>query len=135
MAETASDNHPRKSMTRLYLNLNAGGLALVALGYALIPHTALGSLLSLPLDNVDQVHILRAIMGLYLGLVGFWFFSASRPAYSRTAVVSVVFFMLGLALGRTISIVIDGVPSPLLFGATLVEYGAGGWGMFILRKP
>lgn len=122
-------------MTRLYLNVNAGGLAFVALGYALVPHTALGSLLSLPLDNVDQVHILRAVMGLYLGMVGFWFFSASRPAYSRAAVLSVVFFMLGLALGRTFSIAIDGEPSPLLFGATLVEFGAGFWGMLILRKP
>ena len=122
-------------MTRLYLNLTAGGLAFVALGYALMPHTAIGSLVDLPLGNTDQVHILRAIMGLYLGMAGFWYFSASRPEYSRAAVLTVVFFMLGLAFGRIFSMAVDGMPSPFLTGATLVEIGAGVWGIFILRDP
>lgn len=120
-------------MTRLYLNLAAGGLAVVGFGYALLPHTAIGSLVDLPLDSTDQVHILRGIMGLYLGMVGFWFFSVSRPRYSRAAVLSVVFFMFGLALGRIFSMVVDGMPSPFLIGATVVEIGAGIWGVLILR--
>jgi hypothetical protein len=122
-------------MTRLYLNLTAGGLAFVALGYALMPHTAIGSLVDLPLGNTDQVHILRAIMGLYLGMAGFWYFSASRPESSRAAVLSVVFFMLGLAFGRIFSMAVDGTPSLFLTGATFVEIGAGVWGIFILRDP
>jgi len=122
-------------MTRLYLNVTAGGVALVALGYALAPHTAVGSLLTVSFDRTDQVHIFRAIMGLYLGMVGFWYFSASRPEYSRAAVLSAVLFMLGLALGRIISMVVDGMPSPFLTAATFVEIGAGIWGMMILRGP
>lgn len=122
-------------MARLYLNLAAGGLVFVALGYALAPHTAIGSLVTVSFDNTDQVHIFRAIMGLYLGMVVFWFFSAPRPEYCRAAVLSVVLFMLGLALGRIASMVVDGMPSPFLTGATLVEIGAGIWGIAILRGP
>jgi len=121
-------------MTRLYLMLSAGGVAMVALGYGFAPHTAVGSLVDLPMDNVDQVHILRAVMGLYLGLVCFWFLGASRPIYARAAVMTVVFFMFGLAFGRLASLVLDGMPSPFLLGAIFVELGAGTWGLFILRE-
>jgi len=121
-------------MTRLYLNLTAGGVALVALGYALAPHTAVGSLLTVSFDNIDQIHIFRAMMGLYLGLVAFWFFCASRPAYSRAGVLSAVLFMPGLASGRIVSMVIDGMPSPFLTAATLVEIASGLWGVAILRS-
>jgi hypothetical protein len=122
-------------MTRFYLNMSAGGLAFVALGYALIPHTSVGALVNLSLDTTDQVHILRAIMGLYLGMVCFWFYSASRPQYARAAVLSVVLFMFGLAFGRIFSMVVDGMPSPFLTGATLVEIASGVWGAIILRSP
>ena len=120
-------------MTRLYLMLSAGGVAMVAFGYGLAPHTAVGSLVDLPMDNTDQVHILRAIMGLYLGLVCFWLLGARRPIYARPAVMTVVFFMFGLALGRIASMVLDGMPSPFLVGATCVEIAAGTWGLFVLR--
>lgn len=120
-------------MTRLYLHITAGGLALVAMGYALAPHTALGSLIDLPYEQIDQVHILRGIMGLYLGMVAFWFVAAARPEYSRPAVLSVVLFMLGLASGRIFSMAVDGMPSPFLVGATFVEIGSGVFGILILR--
>jgi Domain of unknown function (DUF4345) len=122
-------------MTRLYLNLVAGGVALVSLWYALAPHTALGSLVTLSFDNIDQVHMLRGVMGLYLGMVAFWFVSASRPEYARAAVLSAVFFMSGLALGRIFSMVVDGLPSAFLVGATFVEIAAAAWGVVVLRGP
>ncbi len=122
-------------MTRLYLMLTAGGLALVAVGYGFAPHTAIGSLVDLPMDSVDQVHLLRAVMGLYLGLACFWLLGASRPTYARAAVMSVVFFMFGLAFGRIASMVFDGIPSLFLVGATGVEIASGTWGLFILREP
>ena len=39
----------------------------------------------------------------------------------------------GLAAARILSIVIDGMPSPMLAGATLVELAAGAWGLAALR--
>ena len=121
-------------MTRLYLNVTAGGLALVALGYALIPHTSVGALVDLRLETADQVHILRAIMGLYLGMVCFWFYAASRPQFARAAVLSVVLFMFGLAFGRMISMAVDGMPSAFLVGATGVEIVSGVLGVLLLRS-
>jgi len=121
-------------MIRLYLGLVAGGVGLVSLWYGLAPHTAVGSLVTLSFDNIDQVHMLRGIMGLYLGMVGFWFVSASRLEYSRAAVLSAVLFMSGLAAGRIFSMVVDGLPSAFLIGATFVEIASAAWGVVVLRN-
>ncbi len=42
--------------------------------------------------------------------------------------------MFGLACGRVISIVVDGIPSILLVGYTVVEITLGVWGVVILKK-
>jgi hypothetical protein len=48
-------------------------------------------------------------------------------------VIAEVFFMLGLACGRVLSIVVDGVPSALLVAYTIVEVALGVWGILVLR--
>jgi hypothetical protein len=50
-------------------------------------------------------------------------------------VIAEVVFMFGLAFGRVISIVVDGVPSILLVGYTVLEIAMGSWGVLILKKP
>ncbi|MFT4570290.1 MAG: hypothetical protein ACI8TX_002373 [Hyphomicrobiaceae bacterium] len=117
-----------------FLKLAAAGLTFVALGYEIAPATVMGPLLTVQFDSIDQVHIFRAVGGIYLALSAFWYFSSSKPEYSKAAVASVVFFMLGLAAGRIVSTVVDGVPSPLLAGATLVEIAIGAWGLAVLRN-
>ena len=42
--------------------------------------------------------------------------------------------MAGLAVGRIISIVIDGVPSIALLGYTGMEIVMALWGLFVLKK-
>ena len=43
-------------------------------------------------------------------------------------------FMFGLAFGRAVSIVVDGVPSTLLVVYTVLEITMGVWGVLILKK-
>jgi hypothetical protein len=50
-------------------------------------------------------------------------------------VIAEVAFMLGLALGRVVSIVIDGMPSALLVVYTVLEIAMGLWGVLILKRP
>ena len=121
-------------MTRFYLLFSAAGLLLIALSYGVAPAAVLPTILDLTVVGTDQTHIFRAIMGLYLGMIALWVVGAFRPDFSRAAVIAEVFFMLGLACGRVLSIIVDGIPSILLVGYTIVEIAMGLWGILILRK-
>jgi hypothetical protein len=121
-------------MTRFYLLFSAAGLLLVALSYGVAPGIVLPSILDLNVDGTDQTHIFRAIMGLYLGMITLWIFGALRSDFARAAVVAEIFFMLGLAGGRLLSIIVDGIPSVLLVAYTVVEITMGLWGIMVLRR-
>jgi len=121
-------------MTRLYLLLSAAGLLPVALSYGIAPAVVLPKVLELNVEGIDMTHILRAVMGLYLAMIVLWFLGALRQDLARAAVISEVVFLFGLAAGRVLSILIDGVPSFLLVGYTAVEIGLGCWGIMILKR-
>ena len=121
-------------MARFYLIFSAAGLVAVALSYGVAPAVALPKVLDLTIEGTDLTHILRAIMGLYLGMIALWVLGASRSNFTRPAVIAEVFFMFGLVGGRVVSILVDGVPSTLLIGYTVVEIIMGLWGILILQK-
>jgi hypothetical protein len=103
-------------MARFYLLFSAAGLTLVALSYGVAPGDVLPRLMDVKIEGTDLTHILRAVMGLYLGMIVLWLIGAFRLDFTRAAVISEIFFMLGLAGGRLLSISVDGVPSiPLIF--------------------
>jgi hypothetical protein len=124
----------RKPLTRFYLIFSAAGLFGVALSYGVAPAVVLPKVLDLAVEGTDLTHIFRAIMGLYLGMIVLWVVGAFRPSFTRAAVIAEIFFMFGLALGRVVSIVVDGMPSVPLIGYTVVEIGMGLWGMLILKN-
>lgn len=121
-------------MARFYLLVSAAGVALAALSYGLAPKLVLPFALDVTVDGTDMTHIFRTIMGLYLGMAVFWVLGAFRENFTRSAVIAVIFFMLGLASGRLLSVVVDGPPSPLLLGYTAVEVAIGLWGIFVLKR-
>lgn len=120
-------------MTRFYLLFSAVGLFAVALSYGVAPAVVLPKVLDLAVDGTDLTHVFRAIMGLYLAMIVLWVLGALRPSLTRAAVISEVVFMFGLALGRVLSIIVDGVPSVLLVAYTVVEIVMGCWGVLILK--
>jgi len=124
-----------QSWTRLYLLVSALGLLPVALSYGLAPGVVVPWLLDVPVDSTDLANIFRAVMGLYLGMIVLWLLGASRPSIARSAVISEVVFMFGLAFGRVLSMLLDGVPSLLLVAYTAVEIVMGVLGIQILRQP
>jgi hypothetical protein len=121
-------------MTRFYLLFSAAGLIVVALSYGVAPAAVPPKVLDLSVEGTDLTHILRAVMGLYLGMIVLWVLGAFQPNFTRAAVIAEVFFMLGLAFGRVVSIIVDGVPSLLLVGYTVVEIALGLWGLLMLKK-
>ncbi len=121
-------------MARLYLLVSAAGLTAVALSYGVAPATILPHLLDITVEGTDLTHVFRAIMGLYLGMIVLWVLGAFRPSLTRAAVIAEIAFMSGLAVGRVLSIVVDGMPSVALLGYTGVEIAMAAWGMLVLKK-
>ncbi len=121
-------------MARLYLLVSAAGLTAVALSYGVAPATVLPKLLDITVEGTDLTHVFRAIMGLYLGMIVLWVLGAFRPSLTRAAVMAEIAFMGGLAAGRVLSIVVDGMPSVALLGYTGVEIALAAWGMLVLKK-
>ena len=121
-------------MTRFYLLFSAAGLFVIALSYGIDPAAILPMALNVTVEGTDLTHIFRAVMGLYLGMIVLWTLGAFRASLTRVAVIAEVTFMLGLAAGRILSIIIDGMPSSLLVLYAVLEIVMGLWGLLILKK-
>ena len=84
-------------------------------------------------DTVDDNNLLKAVMGLYLAFAILWLLGLFKAQYFKVGLTSNVFFMIGLALGRAISMILDGIPSILFIFGCLGELLLGGYGLWVLR--
>jgi hypothetical protein len=84
-------------------------------------------------QNRSEPHIMRAIMGLYFGMIVLWLWGAFSIRMSGPALVSCAVFMLGLAAGRTLSFVLDGMPHWLLLVYTVIEVVLGAIAIVLYR--
>lgn len=116
-------------LQRLLLISMVVGLPPIALSYGLVPDVSLPFLFGIDAADVNSRNIFRAVMGLYLAMVGLWAAGAARPAMRRPAMWSLTVFTSGVGLGRLLSVLIDGVPHPLLMVYMGLEFAlaAAGW--------
>jgi hypothetical protein len=91
-------------------------------------------LFDIEVESIDLKQIFRATMGLYLGMVVFWLIGISKPHYWRIATISNVLFMIGLASGRIISLLLDGIPSISFSVGIALELSLALWGIINLKK-
>ena len=119
---------------RLLLILASLGLVPIALSYGLVPSATVTYLLGFKVDGVNQTHVFRAIMGLYLANAAFWLIASGQPELRRPALWVLFLFMLGLAAGRVLSILLDGMPGPILIFYLVAELGFGGLAFAFLRR-
>lgn len=122
------------NLQKVLLLFCAIGLIPIALSYGLVPEKTLTPLFGISVDNMNLTHIMRAVMGLYFGQIVFWFMGAFNPKLRRPALFVLTIFMLGLAFGRIISILLDGIPHWLLIVFLVLELTFGLTGLFILKK-
>ena len=111
--------------SRAFLIFCAVGLVPIALGYGAKPSFSLDALFGITVDTLNLTHIMRAVMGLYLGMVVFWLWGAFKPSMTGPALAGCAVFMLGLAAGRTLSFVVDGMPHWLLVVYAVLEIVLG----------
>ncbi len=128
----------RATLMRAYLLLVAVLLVPIALSYGIAPETMLPKVLDIRVEGADQTQIFRALMCLYLASSTCWAIAAFKPDWQQPAVVWAIFFCLSLAIGRVISLVVDG-PASLLLDAYLgLEIVGGFLGIAVLayaRSP
>ena len=125
---------PNKERFRsVFLVVTAMGLTPIALLYGIAPEKTLPWLFGIDVSGVDTRHIFKAFMGLYLALVAFWIAGALRPKLRLPALWSLFIFMVGLAGGRILSLLIDGQPSGLLMFYLGLEiiFGAVAWWLLL----
>ena len=111
--------------TRAFLIFCAIGLVPIALGYGAKPSVSLDILFGMTVDTTNLTHIMRAVMGLYLGMAVLWLWGAFRISMEGPALVACAVFMLGLAAGRILSFIIDGMPHWLLIIYAVLEIVLG----------
>ena len=109
-------------------------LTIVALAYGLSPNNILPKLFDFQVQTIDLKQTFRATMGLYLGMVALWVIGIFNPRHWRTATISSVFFMSGLAVGRIISLALDGIPSIYFSVGLALELTLAFWGIINLNK-
>ena len=119
---------------RTLLLLAALGLMPIALSYGLVPSVTVTNLLGFPVEGTNQTHVFRAIMGLYLANAAFWLLAVGKPELRVPALWVLFLFMLGLAAGRVLSIVIDGMPGIVLLLYLAAEVVFGVLAVILLRR-
>jgi hypothetical protein len=122
-------------MTResLCLLLIAPGVLAVSLSYGLYPEITLKYLYDIEVNSANLANIFRAIMGLYLALSIFWVAGAFKKSLRLAALWSMTIFMTGIALGRILSIIIDGFPYPIFLFYTVIEIFSALMGYFLIK--
>ena len=111
--------------SRVFLIFCAVGLVPIALGYGAKPSASLDALFGITVDTTNLTHIMRAVMGLYLGMVVIWLWGAFDQTMAGPALASCAVFMLGLAAGRMLSFLLDGMPHWLLIVYAVLEVVLG----------
>jgi len=106
-----------------FLLLSAIILIPIGLTYGSIPNGSMKALFGLEINAADRsiVHMLRGFAGLYCAMGLFWASAALRKSLVQPALWSVAIFMLGVASGRVVSFIVDGVPSFWGFSFFLVS--------------
>jgi len=102
-------------LKKVLLVLSFVTICIIALLYGISPQWFFDTFLVTSQDlSIDQSHILRAVMMLYIALGLFWLYCAFSDKYRDSGIIVLAVFCGGLVAGRILSVIVDGIPSPLL---------------------
>lgn len=90
--------------------------------------------LDIPVDTIDLANMLKAIMCLYLGFSVLWSLGIAKTHYWKIATKSNVLFMLTLASGRLLSMMLDGIPTGGYIFGVIAELLIGMISIYQLRR-
>lgn len=117
---------------KIHLVISAFVVISVSFVYGGNPSVFLPYVFGFEVASIDLKNILRAIMGLYIAFGCYWLYGLLKTAYWRGAVISNILFMGGLAFGRIVSTLIDGI-SPQFIVGLILELTFMLWGFYLLK--
>ncbi|KPM32288.1 Hypothetical protein I595_1938 [Croceitalea dokdonensis DOKDO 023] len=117
----------------IHLGLSAIIVFFAALIYGGNPSAILPYFFDFEVQNLELKNIFRAIMGVYMGFTVYWVMGIRKPEHWKGATISNIIFMGGLAFGRLVSTVFDGISIQYTIGM-LLEFGMMLWGMYNLKR-
>ncbi len=117
------------------LNLLVSGVIVIIAGivYGGHPTYIMPELLGFEVVDLELKNMLRAVMGIYVGVGLFWILASIKANLWYAATLCNVLFMGGISFGRIVSTLFDGV-SPLFTPALFLELLFFGWGLYNLKK-
>jgi Domain of unknown function (DUF4345) len=118
----------------LQLKVSVVVILTVALGYGFYLNKIFPAVFDFVPATTDLKNIFRATMGLYLAMVIVWIAGIIKERLWLTATISNIAFMGGLALGRIISLLTDGIPSAIFLFGIATELLLACWGIFNLTR-
>ncbi len=90
--------------------------------------------LDIQVNTIDLSNMLKAIMCLYIGISIVWFLGICKKEYWKPATKLNILFMLTLAIGRALSIVVDGLPTGGYIFGIIAEFVLGIYSIYQLKK-
>jgi len=117
------------------LNLLLSGIVVIIAGcvYGGHPSYLMPLILDYEVEALELKNMLRAVMGIYMGIGIFWLLGAYKAKLWYAATLSNVLFMGGISIGRIISTLFDGVSVPFT-PALILELLFFAWGLYNLKK-
>jgi hypothetical protein len=85
-------------------------------------------------ETIDELNFFKAIMGVYLAFAFIWVLGILKTTFLKTALISNAAFMLGLGLGRLLSIGLDGIPTSAYAIGTMGELFLGIYSLWVLSR-
>jgi hypothetical protein len=117
-------------INRIHLMISVLIVVPVSIFYGFDPD----SQFDIQLNTIDEHNFFKAIMGLYLGFSILWVLGILKPTYLKTAILTNMIFMLGLGIGRVLSLFLDGTPTFGYIFGTFAELFLGFYSIWILTN-
>jgi hypothetical protein len=90
--------------------------------------------LDIQVNTNDLSNMLKSIMCLYLGISFVWILGIWKTEYWKIATQLNILFMLTLATGRVLSMVLDGLPKGGYICGVIAEFAIGLYSVYQLKK-
>jgi len=90
--------------------------------------------LDIQVNTIDLANMLKANMCLYLGISVIWILGVWKTEYWKRATELNILFMLTLATGRGLSMIMDGLPTGGYIFGIIAEFSLGIYSIYQLKK-
>ncbi len=128
------NENPIYLLKNLHLLISLAIVAPFSFVYGFSPADTLPIYFDFTVETTDLSNVFRAIMGLYLAISALWLLGMLKPTLWKTATLVNILFMLGLAFGRLLSLVLDGTPSQTFVTALFLELALGSYAAIQFRN-